>query len=596
MPEVPVQAESQHVEFEEDGPFWTPRRRRGLVWTLVVLLVVVLLAVVPPLISINRYQRRVASSISGSLGRPVHFDNLTMHLLPLPGITIENFVVGESPEFGAEPVMRAQNVEARLRVGSIFRRRIEVSSINLESPSINLVRRRADGAWNLQGILMQASQMNSAPTAQAKAGPAPRFPYIEATDARINIKSDQDKLPFAIKEADVALWLPEPNEWHLRLSGKPVRTDTDVSDVGLVRVEATLGRAADLESAPIEMSASWKPTPLGEAAKIAAGRDLDWRGEAAAEATLKGTMGKAKLIADLHLSALRRADFVPEHTAEVNAHCEGTTGGLLRSLTDLRCAIPTNADTSMFAAIDFLRKSPTISDEQADGSAKDDAAKLGKKPSTVVKPGVLLIRGNIPNVLDWHSITVDVTLKTADPNYALAWARLFSKRIPRDLTVGGTLWLEASRSPVRTQGPAWSFNLSCACDLPEKDKLAGAKSNRWFVELRHPGVSGDVADGALYLSAYPAPPAGGPGGMIPPIPFANSVSGQMSLSGYTLLYGSRKMADLAASLFPPLGDGLTQSEDASGPLQSARAWNGVQTWKTPPAAARRPVARARRHN
>ena len=91
---------------------------------------------------------------------------------------------------------------------------------------------------------MQASQMNSAPTAQARAGDAPRFPYIEATDARINIKNGEDKLPFSVKEAEFALWLPEPDQWRLRMVGKPVRTDTDVNDVGLLRVEATLAARA----------------------------------------------------------------------------------------------------------------------------------------------------------------------------------------------------------------------------------------------------------------------------------------------------------------------------------------------------------------
>ena len=591
MAEVPLETEPHHTEqpLDEDGPFWTRSRRHRMAWVLTVVLVVVLLAVVPPLISINRYQRRVASAISGSLGRPVHFDNLALHLLPLPAITIQNFVVDESPDFGAEPVMRANTVEARLRFGSLWRRRIEVSRIALDNPSINLVRRRSDGAWNLQGILMQASHMNSAPTDQAKAGPAPRFPYIEANDARINIKSDNDKLPFAFKEADLALWLPRPNEWRLRLSGKPVRTDTDVSDVGLVRVEATLGRATDLASAPIELNATWKPTPLGEAAKLTAGYDLGWRGEAAAEASLKGTLGKAKLTTDLHLVQLRRADFVPEHTAEVDAHCEATTGGLLRSLIDLRCAIPTNTDTSMFAAIDSLRHLPAASggNDMPDGS---------------VKPGTILVRGQVPDLMNWSNSDLNLSLEDASPNYALAWLRLFSKRIPRDLSVAGTLSFTASRSPLSLNDPAWNLNLICRCDLPDttnaNPKTTGsAQLTQWVIRLTHTSLEVQPAGSTLAVMVYPSRHSDEtPDQTVPVVRLADTITGQVSRSGYTLIYGSLPTATQAASILPPLGDGIPSAAEPDGALEAERPWNGTQTWTTSPAAAARkpPKHRTRR--
>ena len=575
MPEVPLHTDTQHVEHQHDEDshgFWTAARRRQIAWALVVLLVIVLLAVVPPLISISRYQRRVASSISESLGRPVHFDNLSLHLLPLPGITIQNFVVGETPEFGAEPVMRANSVEARLRVGSIFRRRIEVSSIILESPSINLVRRRSDGAWNLQGILMRASQMNSAPTAQAKAGPAPRFPYIEATDARLNIKSSNDKLPFAIKEADLALWLPEPDEWHLRITGRPVRTDTDVSDVGLIHLEATLGRATDLASAPIDLNASWKPTPLGETGKLTVGYDLGWRGEASAEATLKGTLGHAKLVTDLHLLAIRRADFVPAHTAELNAHCEATTGGLLRSLSDVRCAIPTSNDTSIFSAIEGLRRLPAPTGDNG-------------MPDATVKPGVLFLRGDVPNILDPHTISLQASLQDASPDYALAWARLFSRRIPQNFSVGGTFSLTASTAAKDDDPGKWTASIACKCILPPRKPASGEDApkapktpteNRWTITLQHGAAPAPSAPNTLALFAYANPSeAGKPEPAIPVIPSGSLVTGQISLTGYDMVYGSPKIAEEIVALLPPLGDNMPTGP--TGPLEAHHLWASSET-------------------
>ena len=297
----------------DDVSLWTAAVHRRVTLASIAVLCIILLVVVPPYISLSRYQRGVASAISGALGRTVHFDSISLQLLPVPGLVIQNFTVNEVPAFGAEPVLRAATVTARLRFTSLWRRRIEVSRISLDAPSVNLVRRTDDGRWNLQSIVHQASQLNSAPTAQARSGQAPRFPYIEATGARINIKNGIDKLPFSIRETDFALWLPQPEEWHLRLSGRPVRTDTDVSDVGLLKVDAALGRAADLQRAPINITASWKRTPLGEATKLTAGNDLGWRGDASAELSLHGSVAEAKLITDLRLLALRRADFYPHH-------------------------------------------------------------------------------------------------------------------------------------------------------------------------------------------------------------------------------------------------------------------------------------------
>ena len=58
---------------------------RRLLYVALAALVILLLVLLPPLISVNRYQKRIAHSISASLGRPVHLDKVSLNLLPLPG-------------------------------------------------------------------------------------------------------------------------------------------------------------------------------------------------------------------------------------------------------------------------------------------------------------------------------------------------------------------------------------------------------------------------------------------------------------------------------------------------------------------------------
>jgi uncharacterized protein involved in outer membrane biogenesis len=219
----------------DSPPTLSTRTIRRLLYLALAALVLLLLVMLPPLISVNRYQKRIANSIGDSLGRPVHLDKVSLNLLPLPGFILENLVVEEDPAFGAEPVIRANSVRATLRISSLWRRRVEFSTISFTDPSVNLVH-LTNGKWNLESILLHAAHIEAAPTAQKKAGPAPRFPYIEATGARLNFKLDQEKTPLSFIDADFALWLPDPQQWHLRIQARPARTDTNVSDTGTVQL------------------------------------------------------------------------------------------------------------------------------------------------------------------------------------------------------------------------------------------------------------------------------------------------------------------------------------------------------------------------
>ena len=266
------------------------RRRQTVMMVVALLLVVLLLAITPPLLNVSRYQRRIVTSMSESLGRPVHLDNVTLHLLPVPAFTLQNFVVSEDPAFGNEPTIRANEVVATLRLSSLWQQRVEFSSVKFEDPSINLVR-SADGRWNLENVLLHASHVDTAPTAQQRAGAAPRFPYIEATGGRINLKLGQEKMPFSLTDADFALWLPSPQVWRVRLEGKPTRTDSNIGDPGTVWVEGSLQRAARMQDVPVDLHARWYDAPLGEASKLVSGNDRGWRGTLHADVWLQGSAG-----------------------------------------------------------------------------------------------------------------------------------------------------------------------------------------------------------------------------------------------------------------------------------------------------------------
>ena len=340
-------AEDPHwVEPEDhEPPVMTEKSHRRLLTVFTVLVVVGLLLVLPPLVNVSRYQRRVAASISTSLGRPVHLDSVTLNLLPMPGFTLTNFVVSEDPSFGAEPVIQANEVTATLRMRSLWHRRLEFSRIALDSPSVNLVR-RTDGRWNIEGILLQASRMPAVPTDQRQPGSAPRFPYISAKNARVNFKSGLEKKPLSLLDAEFALWLSQPEMWKVRLEAHPTRTDLTTADTGVLRVDGTLGKASRLEDVPIDLSAEWSNAPLGAASRVLMGHDGGMRGDLNLRVSAKGTVGNNVATARLELQKVRREEFYPDRTLDVDVSCKAKAQGVFHHLTELKCLWPPSAEQS----------------------------------------------------------------------------------------------------------------------------------------------------------------------------------------------------------------------------------------------------------
>lgn len=384
------------------SPDGSPGRRGHLRWWLGASLVVLVLALLPPLINANRYQRQIARSMSLSLGRPVHLDNVSFHLLPVPGFTLRNLVVSEEPAFGAEPTIRANTVEASLRLSSLWRRRVEFSTVRFVEPSVNLVR-NTEGRWNLGDVLLHAAHVNTAPTAQRRAGSAPRLPYIEATGGRVNVKLGDQKLPFSFTGADFALWQPSPHQWRVRLRGQPDRTDVNMTDPGSLRIEGDLLQATAAEDVHVNLHADWYDAPLGEATLLLTGGDMGWRGDVNWEASLAGTPDAAQFRSKLTLGGLRRADFAPAHPLDLQGTC--TAGFSLKTvqLKQLACSLPDGAPEPIgLRAPDLDLQHPERTEAELTATA-------------------------VPN------------------RWALLWAALFSPGISSETAVPGTLDLQFTR-------------------------------------------------------------------------------------------------------------------------------------------------------
>src|SRR6476660_6294636 len=305
----------------------------------VVLVVLALCIFVPPNINGARFSKRLASTLSAALGRDVKIGSVKYRLFPRPGFDLYDFKVMDDPAFSADPLLLCGKVTADLRLTSLWQGRLEIANLKLTDdvapPSLNLVYERDH--WNLEPLLLRVEQVPTAPTAKRSAEHRSRFPYIEASGGRINLKLGAEKKPYALTNTDFAFWLAAEDTWHLRLEGHPVRTDMNLNDTGTVRLEGDVKRSANLRDMPVKLQASWEKAQLGQFSRLVLGQDKGWRGALDATAEVAGTLADLHLSATADLDSFRRFDINRNAMPRVRTRCLGdyTKGNL-----GLKCDTP----------------------------------------------------------------------------------------------------------------------------------------------------------------------------------------------------------------------------------------------------------------
>jgi AsmA family/AsmA-like C-terminal region len=343
----------------------------------------------------TRLKSRIASSVGMALQRRVEINTVHIHVLPQPGFDLDGFVVHDDPAFGAEPVLRAQEVTAQLRLSSLLRGHLEISRLSLTEPSLNLVR-RDDGRWNIENFLERTTQISVATTGKAASEPHPSFPYIEADRGRINFKFGPEKKPFAITDATYAFWQASENSWGMRLRGQPVRSDISLSDTGLVKLSGAWQRSESLRNTPVQFNLQWDGAQLGQFSKFLSGEDRGWRGTVRTSLELTGTPANLWVRADGWLQDFRRYDIATSTSLTLKGHCEARYGVEDRTLRQILCTSP-------------------------------------------VGDGSIAFTGEVSNMLGPRRYAVQLVADKIPLQRVLAVARRAKKDLPPDLQATGTL-------------------------------------------------------------------------------------------------------------------------------------------------------------
>jgi hypothetical protein len=373
------------------------RFSRSRRWALCIVLLVLGLFFVRP--GVQSLRAKIVRSISLALGRQVEVSRVSLRLLP-PGFDFENFIVHDDASFGAEPLLRAADVTASLRLIPLLRGRLEIARLTLSEPSLNLARNDA-GHWNLEELVERAAKISVAPTAKAKAEKRPGFPYIEAGNSRINFKFGQEKKPYALTDADFGLWQDSENVWSVRVKAQPIRTDLNLTDMGTVRLSGSWYRAPSLRQTPLQFRLQWDEAQLGQASKLVFGHDKGWRGRLAVAVVVAGTPASLNLNTNVSVEDFRRYDTAVGNPLRLAAHCAGRYSSVGQAISHLDCRAP-------------------------------------------VGGGLLSLRGSIDGITASRGYVLALNAQHLPIRSLLALARRAKKDLPDDFVAEGTLDAKAS--------------------------------------------------------------------------------------------------------------------------------------------------------
>jgi hypothetical protein len=505
-------------------------------WVTLVLVLLVLYFVRP---GSRQIRNRIASSISLALGRPVEMTSASIRLLPYPGFELQGFVVHDDPAFSAEPMLRAEDVTASIRLWSLLHGRLEISRLSLSDPSLNLVR-DVSGHWNLEELLQRAAQTSVAPTAKARTELRPAFPYIEADGGRVNLKFGEEKKPYTVTDADFSLWQDSENSWGLRLEGRPVRTDFNLTNTGTIKLSGTWQRAATLRETPLQFTLQWENGQLGQITMLGDGNDEGWRGGLTLVTQINGNPDDLHIQANAAIQNFRHYDVSVDSDFPFSAQCDAQFNSADQSLHEIHCQLP-------------------------------------------FQSGMLLMDGNIESLLGPRKYALSFAAENIPMQSVADLAARVKKNFPQSLTATGQLNAKVGLTTDKAANPNWQGQGEITNTRLESAGGTGLVLGIVPFTIQQP-LSPKTYKRAPSLSAVPS----GPTVEIGPFnlhlgPGSTLVHGWLSASNYELrLQGNAQIQHLlqAAQVLGIPAPQTTADGSASMDLNIGGQWTEVSAART----------------
>jgi AsmA-like C-terminal region len=259
-----------------------PPRRAWIRWAkwLAVLLALLWLAsfAISLLIRHSPLQRKFTAHLEAAFGRPVEVGGYDFSFWNGPSLVANSVRVDEDVRFGHEYFLRADSISVRLRWESLLRGHIELGTLSLSHPSLNLVR-DSGGEWNVAEWLPRPGESASASVPVGPLLPSLplRFRRVEIDGGRVNFKQGDEKLPFAFVDVSGSVETDSPGLWRIDLDATPWRAAIPLQQVGTIRISGHVGGTSS-RLRPAALNLSWSDASVSDVLRLATGDDDGVRG------------------------------------------------------------------------------------------------------------------------------------------------------------------------------------------------------------------------------------------------------------------------------------------------------------------------------
>jgi AsmA protein len=241
-----------------------------------------------PRISADRYREPLHAGLERALGRKVKIGTVRFQLVPTPGFTVSDVIIGEDPAIGPEPAAYVDTLRARPTFTALLGGPLEFASVDLEGAYINLTRveKTASGVrWNFASLAG-----TKLPTS---------FPSVHLIKARVNFKFGDTKSVFYLLDTDIDLWPParEDGPWSLRVHALPARTDRPARGFGSFAARGEWHPADNSLIVDVKLEKS----ELSDIGTLFEGHEAGLHGHIWGDAHLAGPMTRVGLAARLNV-------------------------------------------------------------------------------------------------------------------------------------------------------------------------------------------------------------------------------------------------------------------------------------------------------
>ncbi|MEO7142996.1 MAG: AsmA family protein [Bryobacteraceae bacterium] len=262
---------------------------------------ILMAGVVAPYLHADSFRRRIEVALDRALGRKIKIGDVRFNLFTGPGFTLSDVTIPEDPGIGIEPMAYVTSLEARIRLLSLLRGRLEFSNLRLVGgqTTVNLTKSAA-GPWNFQILLNRM--------AQASAGSM--LPAIEVRSGRLNFKFGDTKSVFYIDGADLDVEPLDGGRIYVRFSGEPARTDRTGQSFGELSGSGTLRRVRGAES-QLDMELDLERSPLTEVVKLFEDRGIGLHGNIVCTSHISGPVSNLQVTGQLLIADIHRWDLMP---------------------------------------------------------------------------------------------------------------------------------------------------------------------------------------------------------------------------------------------------------------------------------------------